>query len=104
MSWKVPMLSARQNRLIDPLMIRLLPLFTQKAEKGVPSLSNEDYESLQEIIFQAISKASPDLTREQFLELPVTLAEMMTALPIIAEQTGLFAKHSGEQGGSAGEP
>ena len=97
--WPIPLLAAKQNRVIDPLILSLLPLFSQwqaDRSKGLAMLGLKEYESLQEIAYQAIRRARPELTREQFLELPVTLPELIGAFPVIAQQTGVFKR--GEPG------
>lgn len=94
-SWEVPMLSARQNRVIDPLILKLLPVFSGWQQDGATAIGNISaghYEALQEIAYQAIGRAAPGLTREAFLDLPVTLPELVAAFPVIAEQTGIFAR------------
>jgi hypothetical protein len=89
------MLAARQNRIIDPLILSLLTLFgewqTDRAA-ALLKIGAPQYEALQEIAFQAILRAHPELTREQFLDLPVTLPELLTAFSTIAQQTGVFRR------------
>ena len=41
---------------------------------------------------------SPEVTRAQFMELPITLPELIAAFSVIACQTGVFQKEN-----SAGE-
>lgn len=95
--WPVPTLAARQNRVIDPLILSLLPVFSAwQADKtlSLSKLGAVQYEALLEIAFQAIRRAHPELTREQFLDLPVTLPELVAAFPVIARQTGVFERAS----------
>lgn len=106
--WPVPVLAARQNRVIDPLILSLLPVFnewqTDKAA-ALAMLGTVQYEALLEIAFQAIRCARPGLAREQFLDLPVTLPELLAAFPVIARQTGVFERASpGEAGAGAAPP
>jgi hypothetical protein len=93
--WPVPVLAARQNRVIDPLILSLLPVFqewqTDKAA-ALAKFSASHYEALQEIAFHAIRRARPELSREEFLNLPVTLPELVAAFPVIARQTGIFER------------
>ena len=94
-SWSVPILAARQNRIIDPLILSLLPIFTEwqvDRASALTKLTGSLYESLQEICYQAIRRAQPDVTRDQFLDLPVTLPELIAAFPVIAKQTGVFVR------------
>lgn len=93
--WPVPQLVARQNKIIDPLIISLLPVFTQwETDKAgaLTKLGAKEYDSLIEIAFQAIRKASPEITRDQFLDLPITLPELIGAFSVIAQQTGVFQR------------
>ncbi len=97
--WEIPMLSARQNRVVDPLILGLLPLFaTWQHDKpaALGMLSQQQYEALQEIAYQGISRGSPDINKDTFLDLPVTLPELVTAFAVVAEQTGIFSR--GEPG------
>lgn len=103
--WEVPMLAAKQNKIIDPLILGLLPIFAQwnKDKAGaLAKIGRPQYEALQEIAFVAIMPLAPDLTRERFLELPITLPELITAFNVIARQTGIFQQEnaSGEAVGA----
>ena len=97
--WAVPVLSARQNKIIDPLILGLLPVFGQWQNDKAGALAHigqVQYDALLDIAFVAISRKQPDLTREQFLELPITLPELICAFNVIAQQTGIFQKETGE--------
>ncbi len=107
-SWPVPMLAAKQNKIIDPLILGLLPVFAEWQNDKTAALAKLDskcYDALLEIAFVALSALHPHLTHEKFLELPVTLPELITAFSIIARQTGVFQKEDamGEVAG-AGSP
>jgi len=102
--WAVPMLAARQNKIIDPLILGLLPMFGDWQTNRFLALSKitpKDYEALQEIAYQAIRRASPEVTRDQFLDLPITLPELVAAFPVVAQQTGVFKR--GEPGEAQAE-
>lgn len=93
--WEIPMLSARQNRVVDPLILSLLPLFaTWQSDKvaAIGMLSQPQYEALQEIAYQGISRGQPQVSRDTFLDLPVSLPELVTAFAVVAEQTGIFSR------------
>lgn len=97
--WEIPMLSARQNRVVDPLILGLLPLFAawqQDKAMAIGMLSQQQYEALQEIAYQGIARGKPEVSRDSFLDLPVTLPELVTAFAVVAEQTGIFSR--GEPG------
>lgn len=93
--WDIPMLSARQNRVVDPLILGLLPLFaTWQGDRAAAlgMLAQPQYEALQEIAYQGILRGRPDITRDTFLDLPVSLPELVTAFAVVAEQTGIFSR------------
>jgi hypothetical protein len=93
--WPVPLLAARQNKIIDPLILSLLPIFVQwQSDKAaaLAQLGQTQYDALLEIAFVALKRAHPQLVREQFLDMPITLPELIAAFSIIAQQTGVFAR------------
>jgi hypothetical protein len=93
--WPIPLLAARQNKIIDPLILSLLPIFAQwQSDKAaaLAQLGSVQYDALLEIAFIALKRAHPELTRDQFLDMPITLPELIGAFNIIAQQTGVFAR------------
>ena len=76
--WLVPLLAPRQNRIVLPGILAL---------RDNPAAQ---YDTLCDVIFAALTRAYPDLSREKFEDLPVATSEMLDALPIIAKQTGLL--------------
>lgn len=92
--WQVPQLAIKQNRIIDPLVLALLPIFyTWKSDPAtISKIGREQYDSLLTIVYTAITRAKPDFTLQQFEDLPATLPELINAFSIIAQQTGIFAK------------
>jgi len=101
-SWPIPLLAAKQNKIIDPLILSLIPVFSKwQSDKSaaLAELGTVQYEALLEIAFQAIRRARPEVTREQFMDMPITLAELIAAFSVIAQQTGVFQRSSpGEVG------
>jgi hypothetical protein len=76
--WPVPFFAPRQNRVIIPALTRL------------QERSGLRYDDLLDIVFAALTRASPDLDRAAFEELPVATWELVEAVPVIARQTGLL--------------
>jgi hypothetical protein len=66
------------------------------------NISGERLAPLAEVVWHGLRRAYPDLTREEFLELPITVAELATALPIVIEQAG--SKKAESSGGEAPAP
>ena len=98
--WPIPQLAVKQNRIIDPLLIRIIPSVGGD-RSGLLGRLAPHYDALLEICYTALTRGNPELTRQQFDDLPVTLVEMMNAFNIIAQQTGIFVKEppSGEAQG-----
>lgn len=99
--WQIPMLSARQNRLIDPLILGLLPVFAawqEDKERALTMINQQQYDALLDIAFYSLSRSHPQVTRDAFMDLPITLPELVAAFAVIAGQTGIFAR------GRPGEP
>jgi hypothetical protein len=98
-SWPVPPLAVRQNRVIDPLILSLLPTFAAlDAEQAALRLQAKEYDALLLIAYTALTRAHPQLTREAFDEMPITLPELIGAFETIARQTGLFVKREATEG------
>ncbi|HEX3429546.1 MAG TPA: hypothetical protein VHT03_01560 [Rhizomicrobium sp.] len=93
--WCVPLLAPRQNRIVVPALM----LLGARAEK--------QYELLLDIVFAALTRASPAIAREEFEDWPVATHELVEALPVIAKQTGLCWKRNpapAQAGTSASNP
>jgi hypothetical protein len=50
-----------------------------------------------------LRRAHPRLTRDEFFDLPISIAELVTALPVVIEQAGGRRIDAEEQGAPAGE-
>jgi hypothetical protein len=90
-AWPVPMLAPRQNRVVVPGIGRW-------ARSGDPVGTTEQFDEAIVVVHAALTRAHPSLTREEFEDWPVSARELMAALPVIAQQTGLFVP--GEAGAS----
>ncbi|MCE9561886.1 MAG: hypothetical protein K8U57_07515 [Planctomycetes bacterium] len=75
-----------QLRVVVPAILRLTNM--------VPTaITEEQYADLTEVVYQAIAPAqSPPLSRDGFMNMPVSLAEMIASLDVIAEQAGLVRR------------
>ncbi|MEI7669244.1 MAG: hypothetical protein WCJ33_04095 [Pseudomonadota bacterium] len=96
--WFVPVLVAKQNKIIDPIIIKLLPTFANlKNGNNFLQISEQEYNDLLEISYIAIIREHKEMTREKFLEMPITLPELINAFSVIAQQTGIFRKVDNEE-------
>ncbi len=76
--WRIPPLAPRQNRVVLPGLMRL---GKEPAER---------YETLLDIVFAALTRARPSITREEFEDWPIATWELVESIPVIAKQTGLL--------------
>ena len=101
-AWPIPQLSPRQNRIVVPALLAVLPRIIQAREEtrgpndgdGLAQLAHyldtAAYDQLTDIVFHALTRAHPDLKREAFDDMPVDTAELFAAMGVIAHQSGLF--------------
>lgn len=99
--WPVPLLAPRQNRIVIPKLLAVfkkllsqLPPEYQLGDKiSVNSLASieittEQYDDMSEVVWLALTRAHPKLGKDEFLDMPITTAEMSAALMTILKQTG----------------
>lgn len=99
--WPVPMLAPRQNRIVVPILVELMPRI-QKVQEEAAKSENSEFAFLKEFVgaaiydqlltatYTALTRAAPDLKREDFDDMPVTLSELFAALTVIARQAGII--------------
>jgi hypothetical protein len=95
--WEVPRLGSIQNRIVSPLLLEIVPkIITAKKEGGsdfdqfAKYLDTATYDKLLDIAYTALTRAHPELTRDEFNDLPITVLELVVAMTTIAKQAGLF--------------
>jgi hypothetical protein len=79
--WAIAPLSLRQILAIADFVPKLSGI-------GADNLSGERLTPLAEVLWHALRRAHPRLTRDEFLDLPITIAELVAALPVVIEQAG----------------
>jgi len=91
--WFVPVLAMRQARVVVPGLMRLMPVL-QAMQTGdavaMSHLSQENFDTIVDVVHGALTRAYPALTREAFLDLPASTPELVAALTIVTRQTGFF--------------
>jgi len=84
-------LAGREFR-IAPLSLRQILAIADHVPKlsgiGVENLSGERLAPLAEVLWHGLRRAHPKLTRDEFFDLPITIAELVAALPVVIEQAG----------------
>jgi hypothetical protein len=82
--WPVPLLAPRQNRIVLPGLL------------AMGDTAWKHYETLCDVIFAALTRAQPQLDRDEFEEWPIATFELLDALPVIAKQTGFLERKLGD--------
>jgi hypothetical protein len=100
--WTVAPLSLRQILSIADFVPKLSGI-------SADSLSGERLMPLAEVLWHGLRRAHPRLTHDEFLDLPITVAELVAAIPVVIEQAGgrraeiLDVATSADGGPAAGE-
>jgi hypothetical protein len=94
----VDLSAARMVRLggrdfyVAPLSLRQILAIADYVPKlsGITAetMSGERLMPLAEVLWHGLRRAHPSLTRDEFLDLPITVAELVGALPVVIEQAG----------------
>ena len=102
--YPVPPITARQQRVIVPAIMKLTPhlrRFAQapKNDKGeiepdavidlLASMDEQTYGLILDTVYWGIHKSTPNLTREQFEDLPMSPGELMAAFWVVIAQVKL---------------
>jgi len=93
--WLVAPLSLRQILAIADFVPRLSAI-------GLESISSERLIPLAEVLWHGLRRAHPRLTRDEFFDLPITIAELVAALPVVIEQAGGRRVGGGDGDAAAG--
>src|SRR6185437_12417406 len=95
-SWVMADLAPRQFRKVIPAVIALA------AVKAPEDLDEAGIDRLLDALYYALTRNYPDLTREEFLDLPIRLAELVAALPALAKAAGIERQEDTSPGESCG--
>lgn len=92
--YAIPQLAIRQNRHVEVLAARhrdyYVRAYKANGELMLLDLTEGEATDFSEIVYWALTRALPTLTKEQFEAMPITMTEVMTALPACLVQSGLF--------------
>jgi hypothetical protein len=91
--YPIPMLVPRQQRFVIPRMMGLMQEMTKGGAVFDPKLiTTQLYDDLLYVTHLAITRARPDLTYDQFLDLPCELMDLVASIDVIAKQTGMISR------------
>ncbi|MBB4200690.1 hypothetical protein CCR94_01100 [Rhodoblastus sphagnicola] len=95
----VPALSLRQARIVVPGLLKLLPRLNAIQTRigagdplGAALLDKDDLDLMIDVVHAGLTRAYPDFSRDDLLDLEAGFADLAGALAVIAKQTGLFAQ------------
>lgn len=98
--WPVPELAVRQLDLIwdDTLALTEALTCEQQDEFGrkLYALTGEQMAKLRGVVYVGLTRAHPELTREEFDDVPATPAEMVVAFFVVRAQSLIFGRPSKE--------
>src|SRR4051812_1376490 len=80
--YPVKPLVVKQLRIVVPAMMRL-------RGARLDTITEAQFDDLVEIAFTAVCPCQPGLTRDAFTDLPIKAVELMKAIGVIAEQSGM---------------
>ena len=95
-SWVMADLAPRQFRKVIPAVIGLA------AVKQPEDLDEAGIDRLLDALYYALTRNYPDLAREEFLDLPIKLAELVAALPVLAKAAGIERREGADTGEARG--
>ena len=77
---------------VAPLSLRQILAIADYVPKlsgmSAEDLSGERLVPLAEVLWHGLRRAHPNLSRDEFFDLPITIAELVAALPVVIEQAG----------------
>jgi hypothetical protein len=76
-------------RIIKSIQPALLKVYAETAEQGAVSLAESQIDGLAAAAWRAIAHVDPDLSFDDFLALPFSLADLFAILPAVAQAAGL---------------
>jgi hypothetical protein len=78
--------------LVAPLSLRQILAIADQVPKVIgmsaANLNSERIEPLADVVWNGLRRAHPKLSREEFLDLPMTIGELLVACPVVIEQGG----------------
>ncbi len=84
--WSIPHLPFRVIKSIQPALFKI---YEEAAKAGPSALSEAQIDNLAAAAWKAIAYVEPSITFDDFLAMPFSVADLLTALPAIAQAAGL---------------
>ena len=107
--WPVPKLAPRQNRIIVPALLRLIPRILKARDEAIAAQESDltwlgrlvdepTYDELATVSYTALTRAHPELKPAEFDDMPIETLELIAAIFVIARQAGLLRPVSHDRG------
>jgi hypothetical protein len=102
-AFELPKLAPRQNRIVVPMLLELVPRILRAREEAKAAggqnsfatlaryLDTQSYDTLVTLVFAALTRATPSLTKESFDDMAIDTFELIAAVMPIARAAGLLA-------------
>ena len=87
--WELPHLPFRIIKSIQPTLFKV---YADAAQGGNPALAESQIDSLGGAVWRALAQVDPTLSLDDFLSLPFSVADLLAALPAVAQAAGLRAQ------------
>lgn len=84
--WPIPLMAPKQNRVIIPVIAKI------GGAVSTGNVSQEAMDSMLNVIYVGMTRAHPELTREEFDEMELPMEDQMNAFGVVSLQTGMLAK------------
>jgi hypothetical protein len=101
-AWPVPTLAPRQNRIVVPALLDLVPRILRARDEAAAAgetgsfaglaryLDTGSYDTLATLVYTALTRANPSLARESFDDMAIDTFELVAAVVPIARAAGLI--------------
>jgi hypothetical protein len=86
--WQLPHLPFRLVKIIQPV---LMHVYAEAGSTSTTLLTEEQIDRLARATWQALNHVDPQLTLDEFMSLPFSIADLFSALPSVAQAAGLMA-------------
>jgi hypothetical protein len=92
--YPIPMLVPRQQRIVVPALMLLMKTMSVNGKVDPTSLTTEQYDMLLDLVYVALTRGSPLLKRDDFLDMPTNMMELIVAMNVVAEQSGVMKRET----------
>lgn len=95
--YDIPQLAPRQQRIVVPAIMSMTNIMGS-SDDFMKSMNTDQYDKLLDLVFVACTRALPTLKKDDFLNMEITVRELLDAIPVIMQQTGIVkAVPAGEE-------